>query len=65
MTCHFKVLTQPKSYLPYGHICTENVKAVHRVPSVTEILYPQKEYSEKLAGLAILLSESTQTWYKK
>lgn len=65
MTCHSKVLTQPKSYLPYRHISTENVKAVDKVPRVTEVLQSEKEYSEEMAALAILLNESIQTWYKK
>lgn len=28
LTCHFKALTQPKSYLSYRHISTENGKSL-------------------------------------
>ena len=37
LTCHFKVITQPKSYLSYRHISTENVKAESQVSKVMEI----------------------------
>lgn len=50
LTYHFKVITQPKSYLSYRHTCTENGNAVSKFPESWKSCNPQKEGYEKMAG---------------